>query len=332
MANTNIAHTATIAIIAFVLSACNSIGYTPYTFEQLRAADYTLPADVHKIVITTYAEPTINDESFSSTDTAYTNLRMNYAKQMPSIICSILLGKINQSGYLIAEADANFNTLGSIMAYSDSICSMHNADALLVIDKCKYDSFVQLYGQDDATLVSAMETDLRFISRNGISRSFETQHDTLTWYLTEDNNKFPDYRELYYSISEQIASHIAMQLLPSWETRRRVLIGTSSRQLSDASNWAVNDEWDRAKDIWANVAQNGSGIDKICATINLGLYYERLDNVLESAMWFSKALDLIDQNIDDKQVQNMKKQVTMLFQRSIDRQHEKVLLDKQMSN
>lgn len=321
-----------VAIVAMAITSCNSICYTPYTFEQLRAADYTLPSDVQKVVIISCSKPIVEDSTYNTTDTAYINARLRYAQHMPALICSVLSDKINKSGYLTSEIDARFNTLGEIIANSDSICKKHNADAMLVINKNIYSSFVELTRYDDLIMVSAMQTDLQFVTKQGIVKQFETQHDTLTWVLTEDNTSFPAYRELYYSISEQVGTHIAMQLLPSWEKRKRVVVGTSSRQMADANNWVEADEWDKAKDIWADVTQNGNELNKVCATLNIGLYYERMDNVLESAMWFSKALDLIEQNANNKNIQSLKHTANMLFQRSIDRQHEKLLLDKQINN
>ena len=322
---------AVVAALGLTIAACNSISYTPYTFEQLRAADYTLPANIHKIVVSSCTLPIVDDSTYYTTDTAYINARMKYAMHMPALVCSVLADKLNKSGYISAEIESDHASLSSILSNADSICAKHKADAMLVVTNCTYFGSVKMSMEDEIIMVSAMQTDLKFITPQGITRPFETQHDTLTWLLNS-SDKFPPYREIYYSISEQTGQHIAMQIIPSWETRKRAIVGTSARALTDAANWAQTDEWDKAKDIWADIAQNGTGTDKVCATIDLGLYYERADNVLESAMWFSKALDLIEQEQKNTTIQNMKRPVEMLFQRSIDRQYEKLLLDKQMNN
>ncbi len=321
------------AAIAFglTLSACNSISYTPYTFEQLRAADYTLPSDVRKVVVSSCAQINVADSTYYNTSPSYNAERMQYANYMPAFVSAVLADKLNQSSYLQAEIDAQYHTYDSLLSNAATICNTHNADAMLIVTNCNYSGYVAMPNEEDVVMISAMQTNLQFVTPQGQTRSFETQHDTLTWLLNEEN-KFPPYKEIYYSIAEQTGIHIAIQIVPSWETRKRAIIGTSTRALADATNWTLANEWDKAKDIWASVAQNGTSTDKVCATIDLGLYYERIDDVHEAAMWFSKALDLIEQESKNVTVQSLKPSVEMLFRRSVDRQYEKILLDKQMSN
>lgn len=332
--------------LAISFSACESVSYTPYMFDQLRAADYILPKDVQKVIITTTADINVADSSFTYSDPKYTAERLSYAQNMPSMLCSILSTELNNSKFLPNEiVNTEYKSVAAIEVNAEDLCKKHDAQAIIVLESSRYSSYFETAkGQaysNSIVLMSTLNNRLVFINSNGESRRFETQRDTLRWvanldmeqgHVQELKDLFPDYKELYYSISEQAAKHISIQLTPSWERRHRSAFGTSSNTMIMATTCVEKGEWDKARDIWAEVItkSKGKGLDAACATANLGLYYEREDNVLESAMWFSKALDIIEANPDNKKIQSIKPRVDMLFKRSIDRQHEKDILDRQM--
>jgi len=321
-------------VVSLMFASCGTTSYKPYSFEQLRAADYTLPQNVNNIVIS------VTNDNFIDADITYGRdgntsgqERKAYAKYIPAMMCTVLSDAINKSEYLKASVSSSpiIDTLS--IQERDSIFKASHADAMIMVKKCVYRSQLMKdrWGKEIDHMTTSLSTELQFVLPNGATRNFQTLNDTITWWLAYEDDQFPSYKQLYYSISEQSGQHFAALLLPSWEKRQRSLLGSNSSKMRDAISWTERDDWEKARDIWADVVKSGGIQDQARAAINMGLYYEREDNELESAMWFSKALDILQNNSKCKKMKEETKMAQNLFNRAIDRQHEKVRLDKQMS-
>lgn len=330
-------------VLVSLLSSCSVTSYSAYSFEQLRAADYTLPSNVKKIVIA------VTDDAYTDADMTYyrdsvtlqfPSSRLSYSHHIPGMVCNVFSEKMNSSDYMNASVcsipiPANFPS-----ALRDSILSANKADAMILVKKCLFSANYAILGmptdfsvsEERANkLVSAIQADMSFILPNGASRDFQTINDTINWQKSFDNDVFPDYKEIYYCIAEQTGRHVAALLIPTWEKRHRAILGSNTKLMKDAVSWTDHDNWDNARNIWADVVLSGKPKDQARAAINMGLYYEREDNELESAMWFSKALDILQNNPKCKKMKSEERLAQRLFDRAIDRQHEKVRLVKQMN-
>lgn len=323
---------ASIAGVCSILSSCISVSTVSYTFEQLRAADYTLPTDIKKVVITNCGDITLNDSLYNINGTNKNEIEnREFGQNIPSLVCSVMSIRINDSGYLqTALNQKKIRSYSELLSSANDICKENEADAIIAIRSSVYSG----EGYRDETKAytrSALSHKLVFITKDGSIHQFEDQHDTLTWVAYLDElEALPAIKEMYYSVAEQSAKHIAAQIIPSWETRHRHIFSTANSKMIMAGNYVSRGEWAAAKDIWSEIAQKGKETEKCMSSANIGLFYEREDNALEAAMWFSKTLDQIEAAPKNKELQNIKRQVEMLFRRAIDRQHEKEILDKQM--
>lgn len=330
-----------IASLACVfVAACSPTSYTAYSFEQLRAAEYTFPQDVKKIAIvnccdTENADSTLfRAEGLSQSDfEKFIAARDENCSRISSVMCSMLGSKLSESSFIEAYLYELIPSFDDLPSMAKQICDSTKSDAIIALSNSRYSSYLTTSRTTGyLTLVSALSSQIYFVMPNGTMRPFELQNDTLQWIRDDVESSFPSYRELYYSIADQAAAHISAQMIPSWETRRRSVLGSSSRLMNDAVQLVVNNDWDMAKNNWMSVLSSGNDLDKVRAAINIGLYYERIDNVIESAMWFSKSIDMIDSNAKcSEKMTDEKRLAERLFARSIDRQHEKMILDKQMT-
>lgn len=322
-----------LAASTLLLASCSTTSYAPYTFEQLRAADYTLPPSVSKVVIATLDTSfSIDDYAIILTgDTIVQAKRLAYSTFIPGMMCAVFSNNINKSEFIRSDVMSKCLIANKLSNQADSILKEHKADAMIVIKRCKYESKLikPQNSYDSQVMVSTLTTDMQFMMLNGATRQFQTMRDTINWYPNNDGY-FPQYKETYYSIAEQAGNHLSAILLPSWETRRRSLLSSNTKSMRDAIAWTERGDWEKARDLWAEEVKSGKVQDQARAAINLGLFYEREDNELESAMWFSKALDIMQNNSKCKSMTEELKFTQQLFNRAIDRQHEKTILDKQM--
>lgn len=82
-------------------------------------------------------------------------------------------------------------------------------------------------------------------------------------------------------------------LIPYWKTGTRYYYTNGSVAMRDAAVYVRQNSWEKAFDLW-NQAYNGAKSKKkqMQTAINIGLYYEMIDNMEEAEAWIVKAQGL----------------------------------------
>lgn len=325
------------------MCGCSVTSYVTTQFDVLRPAYYTLPSDIDSVVIVNGVRVfNINDSLLMMVDEETRSVQREYLDKMPSMVCNVLGNSIVRGGYLSAKMESVPMDMSKVVAKVDSLCKVHRVDAILVMSEAEYSSALRVEEGSGmsgmyiavARMMSVLKSRFTVVMPRGVKFDLEQRNDTLYWdsageSISEVVDGLPSFREKYFETVRYVGDVMAMQLSPSWERVTRKVLTSSSAKMIDASQWVGREEWEKARDIWYQVYEDGSEADKVRSAINLAIYYERNDDAVNAAKWSSCALDMLAGE-KKKRMSSEEDMAKRIFERMMQRQRELKELDKQM--
>ena len=337
-----------LSLTAAALSSCASVSYKVVDFDVLRPADYTMPSWADTVLV---VDNTAHPECVDST------MPYEYITQIVSPNTARLVGQyafhaltkdFNQSGYMVMRevGDRFINlTNGSI----DTLLAGHPSTVILSLDAISSKSVLRLAGKeyDEESrqmlscidIVSETKTQLSLITAPFAKQTLSQRTDTIIFRACDTSTAyiathFPSIVSRYQQQGTDVGHKYADALLPSWERVYRSLYVTTTQDMVAAATWVDQGDWEEAKNLWTRAAsESKKKPERVRASLNMALAYEREDNPTAASMWCSKALDLID-SCDSKTAAALnteKKRAENMFGYLMQRITEKKDLDKQMN-
>lgn len=342
-------------LLCTISLSCFSTNYREVRYEILRPAYYTLPSNIDSLLIVSCVDnPLVIDEYLINLPDSQLIKALKVKRSMPAIICNVMLNEINASDYLKIKIQPQTIPWQKLRQMPDSICKESGADAILALTRFDYEAKVEVinepsYTDEDLANVSygrlnnvatsyirpysTTQTQFMLLMPNRQSRHLDLRCDTMQydpyWQTLGDTTIYRQV-ELYYATAENVGQCMASMFYPAWEYETRTLVVTDSKNMLDAYKWTLRKEWEEAKNLWMQAVEQGSTADKISSMINIAIYYDRLDNVQEAAMWYSKSLDLIESTPSKDEFLQEKYFAEKYFEAAIYRMQEQDILDKQM--
>lgn len=318
-------------LAAVMLSSCTVTSVTSYSFEQLKAAKYSLPGGLKKLLVVDAVETTVCNDSFyvEVGDTSY----IPYVMRLSSMTSALLYDGINRSGYV--DVDLYSKTVAHRVLAKDACDLMKKTgtDAIVALRKCDVSARRVVNGDQDEYVEAVMKSRAVIIDSLGGMRMLHERQDTLKLVADGvDVAVYPGYREAYYMLSEQVAQNMIGDIVPAWTRVHRRTMRSGNKVMMGGNRWVENGQWERAKDLYYKVYNEADGAERARAAYNIGLYYEQKDDPVQAGMWFSKCMDMIagDARLKEKMSDELE-QAEIMFGYQLERQAEKERLERQMA-
>ncbi len=336
------------SLTAAALSSCASVSYKVVDFDVLRPADYTMPAWADTVLV---VDNTANPECVDST-MPYENIRQlvspSTARLVGQYVFHALTKDFNQSGYMVMrEAGDRYINLTSDRI--DTLLASHPSTVILSLDAIGCKSALRFGGSeyDEESrltlncidIVCETKTQMSLITAPYAKQALSQRTDTIIFRACDTSmayiaTHFPSIVSRYQQQGTDVGHKYAEALLPSWERVYRSLYVTTTQDMVAAATWVDQGDWDEAKNLWTRAAsESKKKPERVRASLNMALAYEREDNPTAASMWCSKALDIID-SCDSKTAEELsseKKRAESMFDYLMQRMLEKNDLDKQMN-
>ena len=327
-------------IIVFAFSGCKSIVSTSTSYEYLTPAYYTLPDNIDSVLVAScVTEPPMPDTSsvyltlttLLTDSSSYTN---NSVAALPSQICNVVANKVNESKYLSMKIENRIWHLRQLRTKSDSICKANGVDAILALLRTDLIASSEL-DDNEITFSSILTTKFSVVYPDGNIDFLETQTDTLQLLVKPENGEsiqIPINYQRYYPVAEFTGLNFANKLIPMWDTGfRKIIELVSSTASSEGVRLAYDGKWDQAKNLWLQIYDGKTDLERFCAAFNLGVYYDMIDRPFEASHWYSAALDIIEKHKDREKYVSYERLAEQYFGEAIKRMKDLEILDQQMN-
>lgn len=122
----------------------------------------------------------------------------------------------------------------------------------------------------------------------------ESLVDTLYWNRINEDGKrilIPPRITALELAAEVYAGNFAKKFTTSWETVERLLIIPPVQEFTLAAEYALENKWVDALELWQRYASERYGRLSVSARFNLALAYEMLNDIDNALVWIDKALD-----------------------------------------
>lgn len=316
-------------ISAIILTACASAPHAVYTFDQLKPAKYDLPG--RSILLVDMVE------DIDLKDSTYWKEREldSTVPKTADIVLALIGNRINNTGYAKTTICTKRVQYDWLKKNGRLLVEEMGAEGILAIKKCDISLVSEVFeGQEALARIYTgieIDTEMSIFDRMGRETVITPRRDSIDWDIDDFGDQTSaTYKNHYFSSCNIVSDLCASELLPNWSTVEREVWGNTSREMTEACRSVEQGNWERAKDIFANLYQNGDESEKVYAAYDIALYYESIDNSMEAAMWFSKAIDMI--NSSEKLKEKMKddlESIEKMFGYQLEREKEKKILNKQ---
>lgn len=110
-------------------------------------------------------------------------------------------------------------------------------------------------------------------------------------------------KQIIKEASEFAGTIPVKQLLPQWKSSKRYIYGGGNSLMRDAAIYAREDSWDKAYELWQQIYnKTKSEKKKMRLAINMAVYYEMKDSLVQAEEWALKAQEFA-KKIDKKHVE-----------------------------
>ena len=323
-------------VMVFSCKTENLTYYTPYKFEILRPAYYTLPQDIDTLLVVSCV-PGI--ESFDSTKVYESKKAIITAKRvlsMPKALCKSFAIEFNKAEYIPSKFyTGSMIPFESLCLHADTLCRNNNVQGIIALKDFKYREIVsgkQLYSETEVLTINNITW--AFVSPTGAYQDLEQRADTISWtYPIELNSNIitdlPDEKEKLYTVVTNSSEKSAYLLTPAWQTITRIILSSRSTNMMAAAQWVEKNDWTNARNHWLNVMATGTPRDKARASLDIALDYERTDKIDSAAIWCSKAIDILA-TTEGHGMNEESDYANRLFKVFMKRIDERQILNKQM--
>jgi len=280
------------------------------TIDVLRASEWLLPKDIQRVLIVNNTVPqpegyghiirsAASQETYQSTlsvDSAVIFYMAAMAQQLQRTECfeevGLLLSSQNKSEYFFSLAPLTNSVV-------DSLCTMYDAQALIVVDKLQatdiLDITVDYYNAyADLQVTTGATLSVRYPGESAYSYLYV--HDTLTWSETSPStiqavdeviNRSMAIRETVTELGE----NTAYRFTPYWETVDRYLYDNGDEAITAGMQSFVHRHFLAAADAWqaSLPGTKKKTYAMLCADIAVAL--EMAGDVDSALTWALKASD-----------------------------------------
>ncbi len=336
------------SLTAAALTSCASVSYKVVDFDVLRPADYTMPSWADTVLIVDNASTPECVDSTMPYDYITNIVSPNTARLVGQYVAHALTKDFKQSGYMVMrEAGDRYINLTS--GRIDSLLSGHPSTVILSLDDISCKSVLRMagkeYDEESGEMLSCIDivgetkTQMSLITAPFVKQRLSERTDTIIFRSCDTSiayiaTHYPSLVSRYQQQGTDVGHKYAEALLPSWERVYRSLYVTTTQDMVAAATWVEQGDWDEAKNLWTRAATEAKKKpERVRASLNMALAYEREDNPAAASMWCSKALDIIE-SCDSKTaaaLSSEKKRAESMFSYLMQRITEKNDLDKQMN-
>lgn len=286
-----------IVINAIIFHSCEP--YTAIKIETIIPAKIDFPGNFNKIVFINLATDVSGDKE---TDTLLYKIITEEMSLgfMDAIELSV---GVDSSNFLYVkgfpERDKIYNS-DTIISWSflEKLSGNSNADIFIIIDSLnlsmtsdiitEYYEMPQEYYKYRELAVNIYWSVFDLVEKRRLDKYH--YNDTLLWdargYLkVEVENKMPSVERSIRETSYFAASDYANRIFPGWQSEYRYFFHLGNRDFENAAQYAKNNDWEKASEIWLNYADN---IDKEIASracFNLALANEMLGKLDLAIKW-----------------------------------------------
>ena len=307
--------------LALWLTACNSINYL--SIDTFNPAEVTFPSSAEKVLIVNHAVPQPADWGY--TFTVDGSLKSNQGAKADSALVDFCQA--------MGEAMVEENYFRDVMLYHeltrtdmhpeqdmkmspelvDSLCAVAGADLVLSLDRLLFDS------RREVTLLGSLSVGTAQVHMAGVVRAYLPGRpsplctiqlvDSLAWNQTADLSPLleewlPSPEEALRTAGRYLGAKARVNFVPHWQQETRWYFSASGARWKEASAFAANERWDKAKERWASLYQSTkSWKGRAQAASNLALCEEMEGDLSKAYEWATLSYELFKQKAGEEDQQ-----------------------------
>ncbi|TKG92972.1 hypothetical protein EYV94_18550 [Puteibacter caeruleilacunae] len=304
-----------IILIGISMSSCQS--YVMYRFNYLNPGRKALPDHVQSFTLLNRAK---NNEFKQYSDSLlFKELKLTKEINVLTVLDSLAADTALHAAAIILNEEADMETvlpyqkdipketsstkLSPVFppAYVLQVCERLETDALITLDHLSVGMKTQL-----DTVLSTEETHWAYARI--LPMSYWRIYDGYDGKLIDEvflkdsvdvrainktvkglKKDLSNYKDLVISYALQNADAFTSMIMPYPVRQQRRLYINGNSELKKAGQLALNDEWDKAAEIWEGLTTHGSRKIRSMAEANMGLAAEMAGNLNEAIEWLNRS-------------------------------------------
>jgi hypothetical protein len=216
----------------------------------------------------------------------------------------------------------------STITTTDELFTKSKSDILIFLDFFKF--YDILISKSTNHLYTAACLSWTITIKNDTAAYIYNQVDTLDyndWQLKSFNLKQDGHEKLLMDAAKYLGESFGKKIIPSWIPVERMYYGSSNPEMIKAEQFAINNEWLKAAEIWNRETKNKNLKIVAKSCYNLALASEMEGKIDLSIDWLIRSYSILPKNNKDHQA-NCQRYINILAMRKKEIER----LDKQIRN
>ncbi len=323
--------------IVLLISISSCVSYEKLSIEVFKPAKFTLPADMHKVVLVSrnlkYETDTLQNYQVKNQRLIKDKIKFNSDSLAIKICLDSLAGQLLTHSRFDSILVLPVNSFPEIRTkeirpdkadWYKNVSSQADADGLILLDmfSCFYSDYENNNPTPFANVITSNIWSIYDAGQHKIINRY-AQIDTLFWDGTDDAGHYkkiriPEKKAAIAIAAGVIGKNYSKYLIPAWTTVYRDIMTCKQPELSMAAKLAQKNKWEEASAIWQKYIESKSKQNKIVALYNLALTNEMNGNIDQAIEYTDRAAKMSSGAFLADENRAIRKYSAVLYQRKIE--------------